>query len=63
MVRATGDWDIGSSRVRIALVPPPNFANFVSPLCQCLSQETLKSIGPFYLVSMPEEVDDPTQVR
>ena len=30
-----------------------------TPLCQCLSEETLKA-GPFYLVSMPGEVKDPT---
>ena len=29
-------------------------------LCQCLSDETLKAVGPFYLVSMPGEVKDPT---
>ena len=27
----------------------------------CLSDETLKTVGPFYLVSMPGEVKDPTQ--
>ena len=27
---------------------------------QCLSDETLKAVGPFYLVSMPGEVKDPT---
>ena len=26
-----------------------------------LSNETLKAVGPFYLVSMPEEVKDPAQ--
>ena len=31
-----------------------------TPLCQCLSGETLKAVGPFYLVSMPGEVKDPT---
>ena len=31
-----------------------------TPLCQCLSDETLKAVGPFYLVSMPGEVKDPT---
>ena len=31
-----------------------------TPLCQCLSEETLKAVGPFYLVSMPGEVKDPT---
>ena len=28
--------------------------------CLCLSEETLKASGPFYLVSMPGEVKDPT---
>ena len=27
----------------------------------CLSDETLKAVGPFYLVSMPGEVKYPTQ--
>ena len=27
---------------------------------QCLLEETLKAVGPFYLVSMPGEVKDPT---
>ena len=27
----------------------------------CLSNETVKAVGPFYLVSMPGEVKDPTQ--
>ena len=31
-----------------------------TPLCQCLSEETLKAVGPFYMVSMPGEVKDPT---
>ena len=33
----------------------------VHPLCLCLSEETLKAVGPFYLMSMPGEVKDPTQ--
>ena len=34
----------------------------VSPqFCVCLSEETLKAGGPFYLVSMPGEVKYPTQ--
>ena len=36
-------------------------ANLFTPLCSCLSEETLKAVGPFYLVSMPGEVKDPTQ--
>ena len=31
-----------------------------TPLCQCLSEETVKAVGPFYLVSMPGEVKYPT---
>ena len=31
--------------------------------CQCLSEETLKDVGPFYLVSMPGEVKYPTSPR
>ena len=38
--------------------------NFASELRnsvgQCLSEETIKAGGPFYLVSMPGEVKDPT---
>ena len=30
-------------------------------ICLCLSEETLKAGGPFYLVSMPGEVKNPTQ--
>ena len=33
------------------------------PLCQCLSEETLKAAGPFYLVSMPGEVKDPSSLN
>ena len=28
----------------------------LTPLCQCLSEETLKAVGPVYPVSMPGEV-------
>ena len=31
-----------------------------TPLCQCLSEETLQAVGPFYLVTMPGEIKDPT---
>ena len=31
-----------------------------TPLCECLLEETLKAVGPFYLVSMPGEVKYPT---
>ena len=32
-------------------------------LCQCLSEETLKAVGHFYLMSMPGEVKDPTSLH
>ena len=32
-----------------------------TPLCLCLSEETVKAVGPFDLVSMPGEVKDLTQ--
>ena len=31
-----------------------------TPFCQCLSEETVKAIGPFYLASMRGEVKYPT---
>ena len=31
-----------------------------TPPCPCLSDETVKAVGPFYLVPMPGEVKDPT---
>ena len=37
------------------------WANLFTPFCSCLSEETLKAVGPFYLVSVPGEVKDPTQ--
>ena len=46
-------------------IPPTavsKLSQFRSPhICLCLSEETLKAGGPFYLVSMPGEVKDPTQ--
>ena len=33
---------------------------FFTPLCLCLSEETLKAIGLFYLGSMPGDVKDLT---
>ena len=34
---------------------------WLSTIRDCESDETLKAVGPFYLVSMPGEVKDPTQ--
>ena len=46
-------------------IPPTavsKLRQFRSPhIYLCLSEETLKAGGPFYLVSMPEEVKYPTQ--
>ena len=45
-------------------IPPTadsKLRQFRSPHIAYLSEETLKAMGPFYLVSMPEEVNDPTQ--
>ena len=42
-------------------IPPfRNLGDFVHPIFACLSEETLKAGGPFYLVSMPGEIKDPT---
>ena len=43
-----GDFEFGTLAIPLTL------------LCQCLSDETLKAVGPFYLVPMPGEVKDPT---
>ena len=46
-------------------IPPTAISKlrqFRSPhICLCLSEETLKAGGPFYLMSMSGEVKDPTQ--
>ena len=56
--RTVNRWDGGS-------IPPTAISKLrqfrLSNICLCLSEETLKAGGPFYLVSMSEEVKDPTQ--
>ena len=52
--------------VALLLLYPPTpvlkLRQFHSPhICLCLSEDTLKAGGPFYLVSMPGEVKDPTR--
>ena len=44
-----------TGRVRIPLrqLRFGTLAILFTPLCKCLSEETLKAVGPFYLVSMP----------
>ena len=65
-VRWLSGWSAGlaidGASVRILLAPCfRTLALPFTPLCQCLSEETLKAIGRFYLVSMAEEVKYPTQ--
>ena len=60
------DWRPGGpGRVRIPLrqLRFGTLAIPFTPLCQCLSEETLKDVGPFYLVSMPGEVKYPTSLH
>ena len=52
---------VDSSQVRIQLRPLGNFANFLYPTCQCVSEEPVKAVCPFYLVSMSGEVKYPMQ--
>ena len=61
-VRAsTGDRTVdGSSPTSVKTFLSGTLAIPFTPLCQCLSDETVKAVGPFYLVSMPGEVKDPT---
>ena len=45
-------------------IPPTavsKLRQFRSDICLCLSEETLKAGGPFYLVSIPGEVQYHTQ--
>ena len=58
--RMTGDQVVlGSNPAGGTLLQ--NFGNSVhAHFCQCLSEKTLKAVSPFYLVSMPGEVKDPT---
>ena len=42
-----GDFEFGTLAIPLTL------------LCQCLSDETLKAVGPFYLVSMPPPTLNP----
>ena len=48
-------------RILLAELRSGTLAIPFTPLCQCLSEETLKAVGPFYLVSVSGEVKDPTQ--
>ena len=51
---STGDRTFdGSSPTSVKTVL---FGTLAIPFCQCLSDEIVKTVGPFYLVSMPGEV-------
>ena len=52
--RSRGQWFDSTSAIS-------KLEQFCSPHFACLSEETVKAFGPFYLVSMSEEVKDPTQ--
>ena len=59
----TGDRTVNGSSPAAVKKTFSELWQFRSPrfvICQCLSDETLKAVGPFYLVSMPGEVKDPT---
>ena len=68
---STGDRTVDGSTPTAGNFELRNFGNSVNPslpipltlLCQCLSDETLKAVGPFYLVSMPGDVKDPTSLH
>ena len=57
---------VASARVRFpdqaaSIIRCKNLALYIIDCVSlCLSEETLKALGPFYLVSMPGEVKDPT---
>ena len=57
---ATGHSRPGSNPISVKTFRFGTLAIPFTPLCQCLSDETLKAVSPFYLVSMPGEVKDPT---
>ena len=56
---ALAQWLEPASGNRVGVGSNPTIS--FTPHCQCLSEETLKAIGPFYMVSMQGEVKDPTQ--
>ena len=47
--------------VQSHLPPFRNLGNFIHLTLLSLLEETIKAGGPFYLVSVPGEVKDPTQ--
>ena len=47
--------------VQSHLPPFQNLGNFVHPTFACVFRKTLKADGPWYLVTTPGEVKDPTK--
>ena len=64
IMASTGDRTVdGSSPTSVKKIIFGTLAIPFIPLCQSLSDETVKAVGPFYLVSMPGEVKDPTSLH
>ena len=57
---ATGRGSI-PARTKHVLLCVNTFLSTLETVYLCLSEEMLKPFGPFYLVSVPGEVKDPTQ--
>ena len=51
----------GAGRSHLTRPPRPAMLYVICAEVVCLAEETLKAGGPFYLVSMPGGVKDPTQ--
>ena len=58
---STPDWRWLHPRTRQVILGVKTWLSTLETESLCLSDETLKAVGPFYLVSMPGEVKDPTQ--
>ena len=55
------DFSVEGTRVQKHFCRFEAWATSFTPLCLCLSEETVNANGPFYLVPTPGEVKDPTQ--
>ena len=53
----------GQVRIPLRKTLLRNFGSSIYPALQCLTEETLKALGPFYLVPMPGEVKYPTSLH
>ena len=54
-------FSVEGTRVQNVSFKTTSAVSKLTPLCICLSEETVKAVGPFYLVPIPGEVKDPTQ--